>query len=355
MGGGGFLGLGPAPSAPDAPDYAGAASQTAAGNLAAARQATAANRVNQYTPYGSLEYKINPESQWDIYGNPTWSSTQSLSPEQQQLLNIQNQTSLNLGNLQNQGLSYVENMISKPFDTSGLAQTGINPGETMQDSIMRRLQPQIEQNREAFDVKMANQGIPVDSEAYRRAALTQSQRENDLMTSAVIQGTNTGLAANQQGFGQLGYIRNEPINTLNAIRSGSQVTNPSYISNIPQQATTAGADMLGASQMGYNAQMGDFNAQQAAQSNFNSGLMGLAGAGIMKYSDIRAKENIELVGVLANGLNMYKYEYKDEFKNNPLAGSGTHYGVMAQEVEQVFPYAVKTLDDGYKAVDYGLL
>jgi hypothetical protein len=113
--------------------------------------------------------------------------------------------------------------------------------------------------------------------------------------------------------------------------------------------------MLGASQMGYNAQMGDFNAQQAAQSNFNSGLMGLAGAGIMKYSDIRAKENIELVGVLANGLNMYKYEYKNEFKDHPLAGNGTHYGVMAQEVEQVFPYAVKTLDDGYKAVDYGLL
>jgi hypothetical protein len=111
----------------------------------------------------------------------------------------------------------------------------------------------------------------------------QNQKENDLLTSAVIQGTNTGLAANQQAFGQAGYIRNEPINTLNAIRSGSQVTNPSYISNIPQQATTGGADILGASQMGYNAQMGNFNAQQAAQANFNQGLMGLAGAGLTGY------------------------------------------------------------------------
>jgi hypothetical protein len=246
-------------------------------------------------------------------------------------------------------------MISQPFDTSQLAQTGINPGETMQDSIMRRLQPQIEQGRESFDVKMANQGIPVDSEAYRRAALTQSQKENDLMTSAVVQGTQTGLAANQQGFGQLGYIRNEPINTLNAIRSGSQVTNPSYMSNIPQQANTAGADVLGATQMGYNAQMGDFNARQAAQSNFNSGLMGLAGAGIMRYSDIRTKENIEAIGVANNGLTVYKFEYKPEFKNNDLSGHGVHYGYMAQEVEQVYPYAVKTLDDGYKVVDYGLL
>jgi hypothetical protein len=351
MGGGGFLGLGPAPSAPGAPDYAGAAAQTAQGNLDAARVATAANRVNQVTPYGNLNYA---ETGSDKYGNPTWTLTQSLAPAQQQLLDIQNQTSLNLGGLQNQGLSYVQNMISQPFDTSGLAQTGFNPGQSYQDAYMQRLRPQIEQTREAFDVRMANQGIPVGSEAYNRASLAQGQKENDLLLGATTQGFQTGLAANQQGFGQLGYIRNEPINTLNAIRSGSQVTNPSYMSNVPQQATTAGADVLGAAQMGYNAQMGDFNAKQAAQQNFNQGLMGLAGAGIMK-SDIRTKENIELVGVADNGLTVYKFEYKPEFKNDALAGHGVHYGYMAQEVEQVFPYAVKTLNDGYKVVDYGLL
>jgi hypothetical protein len=128
---------------------------------------------------------------------------------------------------------------------------------------------------------MANQGIPVGSEAYNRAMMAQGQKENDLLLGATTQGFNTGLAANQQQFGQAGYIRNEPINTLNAIRSGSQVTNPSYMSNIPQQATTQGADVLGAAQMGYNAQMGDFNAKQAAQQNFNQGLMGLGGVAAM--------------------------------------------------------------------------
>ena len=58
MGGGGFLGLGPAPSAPAAPNYTAAAQATAAGNLDAARQAVAANRVNQVTPYGNLDYAI---------------------------------------------------------------------------------------------------------------------------------------------------------------------------------------------------------------------------------------------------------------------------------------------------------
>jgi len=280
MGGGGFLGLGPAPSAPAAPDYTAAAQQTAAGNLDAARQATAANRVNQVTPYGNLNYSVSGQ---DPYGNPTWTATQSLSPDQQQLYQQQMQTSLGLGNLQNQGLGYVQNMLSKPFDTSTLPQSGINPGETMQDSVLRRLQPQIAQQREMTTALLANQGIVPGTTAYENAMRMQNQKENDLLTSAVIQGTNTGLAANQQAFGQAGYIRNEPINTLNAIRSGSQVTNPSYISNIPQQATTSGADILGANQMGYNAQMGNFNAQQAAQANFNQGLMGLGGAGLMGY------------------------------------------------------------------------
>ena len=270
-------------SSPPPPDYSGAAKETAAGNLDAARVATAANRVNQYTPYGSLEYKINPQEQWDIYGNPTWSATQTLSPEQQQLLDIQNQTSIGMGNLAGKGLGYVENMISKPFDTSGIAQTGINPGETMQDSIMRRLQPQIEQGREALQAQLANQGVVPGTEAYNRAMTQQNQRENDAMTSAVVQGTQTGLAANQQGFQQLGYMRNEPINTLNAVRTGSQVSSPNFISNIAQQATTQGADLLGAAQMQQNAAQAGANASNAASSNLTSGLMGLGGAAMMAF------------------------------------------------------------------------
>jgi hypothetical protein len=67
------------------------------------------------------------------------------------------------------------------------------------------------------------------------------------------------------------------------------------------------------------------------------------------------KEKIKQIHWMPNGLPVYEYEYKDEFKDHPLAGHGKFVGVMAQEVEQVFPQAVKTLDNGYKAVDYGLL
>jgi hypothetical protein len=139
---------------------------------------------------------------------------------------------------------------------------------------------------------------------------------------------------------------------LSALRTGSQVTSPSYV-NSSQQATTSGPDLLGAAGMQYNAQMGDFNAKQAAQSNFNSGLMGLGGAALM--SDIRTKENIKQIHWLPNGLPVYEYEYKPEFKDHPLAGHGKFVGVMAQEVEQMYPQAVVNLDNGYKAVNYGLL
>jgi len=156
----------------------------------------------------------------------------------------------------------------------------------------------------------------------------------------------------------LAYGRNEPINTLNALRTGAQVQGPNFV-NSAQQATTAGADILGATQAGYNAQMGNFNAQQAAQGSLNAGLMGLGGtlgAGyLIGMSDIRTKENITPIGTLPNGLTVYSFDYKDEFKDHPLAGHGIHIGVMAQEVEKVFPYAVTTLDDGYKVVNYGLI
>jgi len=343
--------MGKSASAPPPPDYAAAAKQTAEGNLEAARANIAANRVNQYTPYGSLEYKISGA---DPYGNPTWSATQSLSPAQQQLLDYQNQSSLGLGQLANKGLGYVENMLNTPFDTSKLPQTGINAGEDMTQSIMRRLQPQLQQEQKSFDAQMANQGIPLGSEAYQNAKNIFDQRQNDKLVSSIIQGTQTGQQARQQGLQEQAYLRNEPLNTLNAVRTGAQVQGPTFV-NPAMQANTAGADILGATQMGYNAQMGAANAQNAANNAMTQGLFSLGGAGIMAMSDFRTKQNIEPIGIAPNGLTVYSYEYKDEFKDHELAGHGTHIGYMAQEVEQVFPYAVRTLDDGYKVVDYGLL
>lgn len=331
------------------PDYVGAAKETAAGNLAAAETATAANRVSQYTPYGNLVYQ---QSGTDTKGNPLWSATTSLSPGEQALYNQQLNTSLGLGKLQDLGLGYVQDMISKPFSTANLPQVGINPGENYSAAIMRQLDPQIQQDRKSLDAKLANQGIMQGSEAYENAMRQQGMREAQLRDQAIVGGMQTGLAANQQAFGQEGYIRNEPINTLSAIRSGSQVTNPQFTS-VPQQATTAGPDIMGATQGTYNAQLANANAQNAANAAMTSGLFSLGGAGLMRFSDIRMKENINAIGYLPNGLPVYEYEYKPEFKD--IAGHGVHIGVMAHEVEERFPEAVITQPNGFKSVNYGAI
>jgi hypothetical protein len=280
-GGGGLLGgvtgmLFGEPDVPATPDYAGAAKETAAGNLDAARAAVASNRVNQITPYGSLNYAVTGQ---DPYGNPTWTATSKLSPDQQALYDYDIASSKGLGALQSKGLTYVSNMLDQPFNTSNLPKTGINPGEDMTQSIMRRLQPTLAMEQKQFDTQMANQGIPLGSEAYENARRMFDQRQNDKLVSSVIQGTQTGLQARGQGFSEQAYQRNEPINTLNAVRSGSQVTNPnSFFVSAPQQATTAGADYLGAAGMTGNANIAAANATNAQRNAMISGLFNIGAA-----------------------------------------------------------------------------
>jgi hypothetical protein len=283
-----------------------------------------------------------------------WSATQSLAPEQQQLLDYQNRASLGLGELTQKGLGYVSNMLDNPFDVSQLPTTGFNPSQSYQDAYMQRLAPQIQQGQERLQQQLANQGIQIGSEAYDRAMMQQQQRENDLLAAATTQGFGVGQQARQSALQEQAYLRNEPLNTLSAVRTGAQVQGPTFV-NPAMQANTAGADILGATQMGYNAQMGAANAQNAANNAMTQGLFSLGGAALIGASDIRMKENIKHIAWLPNGLPVYTYEYKDEFKDHPLAGHGTHTGVMAHEVEAMYPNAVITLDNGYKAVDYGQL
>ncbi len=408
-GGGGILSpvtdllFGSPPSPPPAPDYTGAANATAAGNLQAAQAATAANRVNQYTPYGSLIYS---ESGKDSQGNPMWSATTNLNDVGQQLLNTQNATSLGLGQTINSQLGQVQRTMGQGFNpntgpittNAGQAnlqyspdyQGGMAGWDKANQILQARLAPQMAQQREAQAANLANQGIVQGTKAYENAMRTFNQGQNDLLTNSQLagqqvgqnlftqglQGAQFGNAAQQQRFAnevtnanlgnqaqQQQYTQaltnyNIPLNTLSALRSGAQVQNPTF-QNVPQQATTSGADLLGATTATGNYNLGTYNAQQAAQAGMNSGLLGLGGslggAAIMgsMMSDIRTKDHIKAIGYLPNGLPVYEYEYKPEWKDE--AGHGKFVGVMAHEVEAVQPEAVITRPDGYKMVDYGVL
>jgi len=333
---------------PPAPDYTGAANATAAGNLEAARATAAANKINQFTPNGNLTYSINGK---DSYGNDLYTATQTYSPAQQAILDQQNKLNQGLMTTANTGLGYANQVLSQPgVDMSQLPSTGIDPGQSYTDAIMQRLAPQIAQENQQSDAQLANQGIAQGTEAYNNAKRTLAMSQNDRQLGAVTSGMNTGLNANQQAFQQQAYNQMQPINVINALRTGSQVQNPSFAAT-PQQASTAGPDILGATQAGYNAQLANVNAQNAASGGFMSGLMGLGGAAITKYSDVNLKENIKKVGSLDNGLNLYSYTYKDGYD----LPKGKQVGVMAQEVEKVIPEAVVDMPNGFKGVNYALL
>lgn len=264
--------------APPAPDYVGAAQQTAAGNLEAARATAAANRTNQVTPYGNLTYTANPGT--DPYGNTLYTATQTLSPEQQKIYQQESQLNEGLMSTANKGLDYANEVLSKPgVDTSKLPSYGINPGETYSDAIMRRLAPQIAQESEMSDAQLANQGIAQGTQAYENAKRQLAMSQNDRQLGAITSGMNVGLGANQQAFQQEAYNQMQPINVINALRTGSQVQNPSFAAT-PQQANTGGADILGATQAGYQAQLAAANAKNAGKGGFMSGLMGLGGAAL---------------------------------------------------------------------------
>jgi len=301
--------------------------------------------------------------------------------------------------------------VNTQIDQSQLPSYGINPGQTYSDAIMQRLQPAIQRDRQSLSAQLANQGIAPGTKAYETAMTLQGQKENDAMTSAVVGGMNTGLQANQQAFGQgatqvglnltgqeqsftqplrvnaqnmganeLAYnqqianqslgmnAQNQAFNqALSKYMAPAQVgsllkgiATPSYVTPYNQQATP-GVDYMSAMGLTNQSNQANANAQNAQNNALLSGLFTLGGASLMSpagtftkmFSDIRMKENIELIGYTENGLNVYDFNYKPEYKD--IAGHGRFRGVMAQEVEKVIPYAVITLNDGYKMVDYSLL
>ena len=103
--------------------------------------------------------------------------------------------------------------------------------------------------------------------------------------------------------------------------------------------------------------MGQANAYSGALNNISNyamlyGMRSGGGAGGTAGSDIRMKQNIETIGWLPNGLPVYSWDYKPEFKDDEYCGHGKFVGVMAQDVEKVIPDAVTTRSDGFKMVDY---
>jgi hypothetical protein len=70
-----------------------------------------------------------------------------------------------------------------------------------------------------------------------------------------------------------------------------------------------------------------------------------------KPSDPSVKQRIVRIGTHPLGIGLYLFEYKRDF----LDDHRRHFGVMADEVEQVMPEAVSRHESGVRQVNHALL
>lgn len=355
-----------APSPPAPPDYAGAAQAQGAANVDAARLSGKLSNPNIYGPLGS---------QTVTYQDDIPTIRQTLTPTAQKTLDAQQRVQLGLSDLGEQGLDTASAALANPFqsntpelqtglDTSGIAKMPVNAGQTGQDAIMSRLAPQIERQQASTRQVLANQGIPMGSEAWNNAMTDESQQQNDLLTQAALQGINLDMNANNQGFNQavqsgqfsntaIGNelqrqlaLRNQPLNEITSLMSGGQIQMPQFQGYQGQNVQPA--PIFGATQAGAQNAMQNYGIGSANANAFNSGLFNLAGTagmGAMMFSDLRLKSDIKRVGTHAKGFGIYEYTIFGKRER----------GVIAQEVCDILPNAVRIHPSGFLMVNYGAL
>ena len=192
------------------------------------------------------------------------------------------------------GFQYGGPDIQTSLNLSNAPQMPINAGTTAQQAIMQRLQPQIQQNREATRQNLANQGITPGSEAWNNAMAEQQQGESDLYSQAALQGINADMAARSQAVneaiqsGQFAntaaeqdYARklglyNLPLNQVSALMSGAQIQMPQFQGYTGQNI--AAAPIFQASQAQGQWDMNAYNQKVAQENALTQGLFSLAGS-----------------------------------------------------------------------------
>lgn len=156
-----------------------------------------------------------------------------------------------------------------------------------------------------------------------------------------------GAAATLQGMDL-----NKDRNTLDVAKAlMGQIPTSSGVTAQTPTINSGATDVLGANNLIYNQQMGQYNAD-TANANAKTALLGqLGGAGLMALgsflSDRNWKTDILPFRTSPSGVPFYTYKYK--------GSDVVEFGVMAQEVEELFPEAVFTMPSGTKLVNYSAI
>lgn len=321
---------------PKAPDPMATAAAQSGMNRDTAVSQQLINMTDQVNPWGSTTYSPNGSTSYvDSTGKtvtiPRYTQTTTLSPEQQEIFNRTQAAETNLAGLAQDQSAMLQDYLGKPFEFNNS-----DAEQWAYDLASPRILEQQQKNQSMLRSQLINSGLRPGSDVYNMEMERLGRNNSDQLNQLALTGRG-------QAFSEALATRNQPINEITALLSGSQVSNPAQMSGPTPQASVGGVDYAGMVQQNYQNRM-----------NSSGGLMGglfglagsLGGAAIKAgaFSDARVKENIERVGTLDNGLPVYAYNY--------VWGGPRHIGVMAQDVEGLHPEAVFEVG-GIKAVDYG--
>jgi hypothetical protein len=402
--------MGSKSSSPPSPDYGGLAQQQSALSQQNTQGQTQANRPDVYTPWGSQTWKQNPNdpNDWSTQINLSPAQQQSLNSQQatqstlqggaqslanQAVGNFQRPMDYSGGPQQSQNINAGDQLVGGQGIQQGMNDTAGGWRQQAQSSVEQLQQPQLQQRRSAVETQLANQGITRGSEAWNNEMRNLSDEENRAQLAAIsagrdeansmfnqdLQSSQFANQAQQQGFNQNALAsnqnfsnqlsanqfnnqnrqqwlaeqqqqRSQPLNELNALQSGQQVANP----QMPTYTNSQRADttnLLGAANMGYQAQLDSSNASNSANSGMWGGLFSLGGAALsnpslFNFSDRRLKQDIVKLFTRPDGLGVYSFTY---------VWGERAVGVMADEVKGVYPHAVVRHASGFDMVDYGAL
>lgn len=259
------------PKAPTPPDPAKTAAAQTGMNIDTANTQQIVNQTNQSTPYGSLNYNQTgsttyTDSQGHSHVIPQYTATQTLSPDEQKIFDTGVQQQQSEGKLALDQTNKLQGLLAQPVDLSNDAVE-----KHLFDLGSARLNPMFAQQKEQLDTQLSDQGIKPGSDAWNTAENQFSYGKNDAYNNLL-------LAGHGQSVSDLMAQRQEPINEITALMSGSQVSHPSYVST--PQSGVAGTDYGGMVQNQYAGQLAQYQAKLQQQQATMGGIFGLAGSAV---------------------------------------------------------------------------
>ena len=255
------------PEPPSPKDTAVASNST---NLSTAVANAWLGNVNQETPYGDLNFdQTGTYTGFDPYTKkyfdvPTFTASQTYTPEGQAILDETLGTQYNLAAMGNEQSGFLRDYLNKPVDLSRE-----NIEKYAQNYFMDDFDRDYDRRLEGLQTNLANQGLQVGTEGYTRAMddfMAQQDRGRD------------NLYGNMYGLAQQSIMaqRNQPLNEIAAMMSGSQVQNPNFVNTpMPSMPTT---DVGGLINQNYNQRLAAAQGEARAQSDLFGGLFGAGGS-----------------------------------------------------------------------------